>query len=320
MDFPTRGEVLIDGRSTSALNDAELTALRRKRIGFVFQSFQLLPTLTVLENVELPLLLAGARRNRLPRRCDRLRWVGLENKAASFPYQLSGRPDAARGHCAGLVHSPELLIADEPTGNLDNVQRRPGSGAAPAKRGAFGATVLMATHSAEAAAIADVRVRLRDGRRVDIRRQAIDRHEAAAHADSAAAGARPAAHCAHHSGGGAGRRGGGGDRPGRRCRHGFVPLVAGNPGGQDRPRNLGQRRHRRALDRTPGGASHQRAIRAGDEAQADIPGIGSVPLYGVDFLARGACAECREGGGDGDGVDGALSKPLPGGSSSSGDR
>src|SRR6202050_5545686 len=72
MDFPTRGDVLIDGRSTSSLNDAGLTALRRKRIGFVFQSFQLLPTLTVLENVELPLLLAGSG-NTSERALDRLR-------------------------------------------------------------------------------------------------------------------------------------------------------------------------------------------------------------------------------------------------------
>src|SRR5204862_5092935 len=73
MDFPTSGEVLIDGRATASLNEAELTALRRKRIGFVFQFFQLLPTLTVLENVELPLLLAG---QAVESALDRLRWVG----------------------------------------------------------------------------------------------------------------------------------------------------------------------------------------------------------------------------------------------------
>src|SRR5436190_13213107 len=89
MDFPTSGEVMIDGRSTSALSEHELTALRRKRIGFVFQFFQLLPTLTVLENVELPLLLAGGADTTGPAR-DRLRWVGLEDKAQSYPHQLSG--------------------------------------------------------------------------------------------------------------------------------------------------------------------------------------------------------------------------------------
>src|SRR5205814_9903643 len=90
MDFPTSGEVLIDGRVTTSLTETELTALRRKRIGFVFQFFQLLPTLTVLENVELPLLLAGNNNTAAPA-LDRLRWVGLEDKARSFPHQQIGR-------------------------------------------------------------------------------------------------------------------------------------------------------------------------------------------------------------------------------------
>src|SRR6202158_2721856 len=88
MDFPTSGEVLIDGRPTGSLSESELTILRRKRIGFVFQFFQLLPTLTVLENVELPLLLAGEPDTAGPA-LDRLRWVGLVEKAHSFPHQLS---------------------------------------------------------------------------------------------------------------------------------------------------------------------------------------------------------------------------------------
>jgi ABC-type lipoprotein export system ATPase subunit len=163
MDFPTSGEVLIDGRPTSALSDADLTALRRNRIGFVFQFFQLLPTLTVLENVELPLLLSGRRNGREAAR-ERLRWVGLEDKAASLPFQLSGGQMQRVAIARALVHSPELLIADEPTGNLDNA-----SGALVLEliRDAavrYGAAVLMATHSAEAAAIADTRIHLRDGR------------------------------------------------------------------------------------------------------------------------------------------------------------
>jgi ABC-type lipoprotein export system ATPase subunit len=163
MDFPTSGEVLIDGRPTSALSDADLTALRRNRIGFVFQFFQLLPTLTVLENVELPLLLSGRRNGREAAR-ERLRWVGLEDKATSLPFQLSGGQMQRVAIARALVHSPELLIADEPTGNLDTA-----SGALVLEliRDAavrYGAAVLMATHSAEAAAIADVRIHLRDGR------------------------------------------------------------------------------------------------------------------------------------------------------------
>jgi len=163
MDFPTRGEVLIDGRSTGTLNDSELTALRRNRIGFVFQSFQLLPTLTVLENVELPLLLARAPKSAAAA-LDRLRWVDLEEKAGSYPYQLSGGQMQRVAIARALAHAPELLIADEPTGNLDNASGGQILTLLLQSAVEFGAAVLMATHSAEAAAIADVRVRLRDGR------------------------------------------------------------------------------------------------------------------------------------------------------------
>ena len=163
MDFPTAGEVRIDGRATSSLSERELTALRRRRIGFVFQFFQLLPTLTVLENVELPLLLAGAP-NATEAARDRLRWVGLEEKAASLPYQLSGGQMQRVAIARALVHSPELLIADEPTGNLDTASGDQVLALIRESAARFGAAVIMATHSAEAAAIADVRVRLRDGR------------------------------------------------------------------------------------------------------------------------------------------------------------
>ncbi len=169
MDFPSSGEVLIEGRSTSSLNEADLTALRRTRIGFVFQFFQLLPTLTVLENVELPLLLSGAA-NAAQTARDRLQWVGLEDRATSLPHQLSGGQMQRVAVARALVQSPDILIADEPTGNLDT-----GSGdlvlnliSRSARE--FGAAVLMATHSAEAASIAQVRVRMRDGRIEDIER------------------------------------------------------------------------------------------------------------------------------------------------------
>ncbi len=163
MDFPTTGDVLIDGRATSALSEAELTALRRTKIGFVFQFFQLLPTLTVLENVELPLLLAGVS-NTADTARDRLQWVGLPEKAAAFPYQLSGGQMQRVAIARALVSSPEILIADEPTGNLDTVSGDQVLALLREAATRFGATILMATHSAEAAAIADTRVNLRDGR------------------------------------------------------------------------------------------------------------------------------------------------------------
>lgn len=162
MDFPSAGEVLIAGASTQSLDDAGLTALRRGRIGFVFQFFQLLPSLTALENVELPLLLAGARNTAATAR-ERLEWVGLPEKSGALPWQLSGGQMQRVAIARALVHNPSILVADEPTGNLDTASgdlvlrliRRAASEA--------GAAVVMATHSAEAAAIADVRVRMRDG-------------------------------------------------------------------------------------------------------------------------------------------------------------
>src|SRR5690348_13910095 len=163
MDFPTSGEILIDGRPTKSLSDAELTALRRTRIGFVFQFFQLLPTLTVLENVELPLLLAGVRNSSKTAR-DRLDWVGLSEKAGSLPYQLSGGQQQRVAIARALVHRPDLLIADEPTGNLDTASGDQVLALLRESASRFGATVLLATHSAEAAAIAGARVHLRDGR------------------------------------------------------------------------------------------------------------------------------------------------------------
>jgi ABC-type lipoprotein export system ATPase subunit len=169
MDFPTSGEVLIDGRNTSSLREEELTALRRTRIGFVFQFFQLLPALTVLENVELPLLLAASATAREAAR-DRLNWVGLVDKMDSFPYQLSGGQMQRVAIARVLVHSPAILIADEPTGNLDNASGEQVLALLSDAAARFGATVLLATHSAEAAAIAQTRIQLRDGRIATVER------------------------------------------------------------------------------------------------------------------------------------------------------
>src|SRR5262249_721421 len=108
MDFPTSGEALIAGRATSALSESELTVWRRKWIGFVFQFFHLLPTLTVLENVELPLLLAG---RPVAPALDRLRWVGLAEKASAMPHQLSGGQMQRVAVSRALVATPDIVIA-----------------------------------------------------------------------------------------------------------------------------------------------------------------------------------------------------------------
>jgi putative ABC transport system ATP-binding protein len=163
MDFPTSGAVNLDGVVTSTLGDAALTRLRREKVGFIFQSFQLLPTLSCAENVELPLMLAGhsgVRETAL----ERLRWVDMEQYGDRMPYQLSGGQMQRVAIARGLVHSPSLLLADEPTGNLDTAT---GDAILTLLRRIATeqkTTILMATHSTEAAAIADVVVRLRDGR------------------------------------------------------------------------------------------------------------------------------------------------------------
>lgn len=163
MDFPDSGDVLIDGASTTGFNDRALTALRRHRIGFVFQSFQLLPTLTVLENVELPLLLAGARDSARTAR-ERLDWVGLADRERSLPHQLSGGQMQRVAVARALAHAPDILIADEPTGNLDTASGELVLDLLSKAARQLGAAVLMATHSLEAAAIADVQIKMRDGR------------------------------------------------------------------------------------------------------------------------------------------------------------
>lgn len=163
LDFPTSGKVRVAGAATEELDEAGLTRLRRTQIGFVFQSFQLLHTLTVVENVEVPLLLAGQSR---PRReaMEQLSLVGLAEMAHRSIHQLSGGQMQRVAIARALVHHPRLLLADEPTGNLDTAT---GNAVLELLRricSERSVTILMATHSAEAAGIADRVVHMRDGR------------------------------------------------------------------------------------------------------------------------------------------------------------
>ena len=162
MDFPTAGVVSLDGIVTSSLGDTGLTKLRREKIGFIFQSFQLLPTLSVVENVELPLMLAGTSSVRAAA-LERLGWVEMEAYASRMPYQLSGGQMQRVAIARALVHEPGLLLADEPTGNLDNATSELILSLLRKIASAKNTTVLLATHSLEAAAAADTIVRLSDG-------------------------------------------------------------------------------------------------------------------------------------------------------------
>jgi putative ABC transport system ATP-binding protein len=170
MDFPTSGKVLVDGVDTSSLRDAELTRLRREKIGFIFQSFQLLNTLTVFENVALPLLLAG-RQNVRAAAAERLAWVELQGLGDRYPHQLSGGQMQRVGIARALMHDPSLLLADEPTGNLDTVTGNAVLELLLRLTREHNTATIMATHSVEAAALADVVARMRDGKIQEITRR-----------------------------------------------------------------------------------------------------------------------------------------------------
>ena len=170
MDFPTSGRVLLDGVSTSSLTDSGLTQLRREKVGFIFQSFQLLHTLTVFENVELPLLLAGKHSAREVAR-ERLGWVELEGLGERYPHQLSGGQMQRVAIARALVHSPSLLLADEPTGNLDTTTSNVILELIRRLTREQNTATIVATHSVEAASLANTVVKLRDGKIEELTRR-----------------------------------------------------------------------------------------------------------------------------------------------------
>jgi putative ABC transport system ATP-binding protein len=170
MDFPTSGKVLLDGVSTSSLKDGGLTQLRREKVGFIFQSFQLLHTLTVFENVELPLLLAGKPHAREAAR-ERLAWVELEGLGDRYPHQLSGGQMQRVAIARALIHSPSILLADEPTGNLDTTTGNVILELLRRLTREQNTATIVATHSPEAASLANTVVGLRDGKIEELTRR-----------------------------------------------------------------------------------------------------------------------------------------------------
>ena len=164
MDLPSSGTVTIEKVGLGGLTDIELTRLRRTRVGFVFQFFNLLPTLTVVENVALPLLLAGNGGTGVTEAAKEwLNRVGLETRLSHYPQQLSGGEMQRAAIARALVHNPALLIADEPTGSLDSANGNRVLDLLRELNEQLNVTILLATHSSEIAGRAKKILLMRDG-------------------------------------------------------------------------------------------------------------------------------------------------------------
>ncbi|MCY3831911.1 MAG: ABC transporter ATP-binding protein [Chloroflexi bacterium] len=164
IDSPDRGRIFIDSLDITPLNDRQLTLFRRENIGIIFQFFNLIPTCTVRENVTLPQELGGAPRRRAEARAgDLLRQVGLGERADAFPDKLSGGEQQRVAIARALLHEPKIVLADEPTGNLDDDTGRGVIRLLLRLTREAGKTLIVATHSGEIARQADRVCRIHDG-------------------------------------------------------------------------------------------------------------------------------------------------------------
>ena len=164
LDKPTSGQVLFENRDIAGMNEHDLTEIRRHKIGFVFQSFGLLPLLSAFENVELPLRIAGVRtREREERTREALEIVGLWGRAKHRPYELSGGEQQRVAIARAIVNNPPLILADEPTGELDSTNARAIFGLFKEMVLKQGISVLSATHDSTLLAMADEVKEIRDG-------------------------------------------------------------------------------------------------------------------------------------------------------------
>src|SRR5215212_4369415 len=165
LDTPSAGEIEVDGLALHAADDAALTEYRRRRLGLVFQFFNLLPTMNVLENVGFPLLLQGAPNREVEERArSLLELVGMADRAGHFVHQLSGGEQQRTAIARALVHRPSLLIADEPTGNLDSTSADKVMQVLTRIGAERRATLIVVTHSAEVARAASRRIEMSDGK------------------------------------------------------------------------------------------------------------------------------------------------------------
>lgn len=165
LDAPTSGSIVIDGTDITRLGEDQLARLRGEKIGFVFQFFHLVPSLTAFENILIPMEIAG-RRNATERARELLHEVGLTDRAHHYPSQLSGGEQQRIAIGRALANDPPIVLADEPTGNLDSTTGRLIMELLMRVHRARNTTLVLVTHDAELSSLADTRLVLRDGRQV----------------------------------------------------------------------------------------------------------------------------------------------------------
>ena len=163
LDSPTTGQILLDGEDITALREDQMAVLRGRKIGFVFQSYHLIPTLTAEENILLPLELAGNGHGGRKRAMELLERVGLGGRRDHYPVQLSGGEQQRVALARAFALQPPILLADEPTGNLDTVNGQAVLDLMLAFNRGQGATMVLVTHEESIASCADRRILLRDG-------------------------------------------------------------------------------------------------------------------------------------------------------------
>ena len=163
LDVPTSGKVIVDGRELSTLKDEQLTIFRRRKIGFIFQNYNLVPVLNVYENIVLPVELDG---NKVDKKFMKevVQMLGLEDKLNNMPNNLSGGQQQRVAIARALVSKPAIVLADEPTGNLDSKTSADVRGLLKTTSQKFHQTLVMITHNSEIAQLADRIIRIEDGK------------------------------------------------------------------------------------------------------------------------------------------------------------
>ena len=162
LDRPSEGKVIIDGKDIFSLKDEELTIFRRRKIGFVFQAFNLVPVMSVYENIVLPIELDGEKPNQ-DLVNEIINTLGLSEKLKAYPSQLSGGQQQRVAIARALASAPAIILADEPTGNLDSKTTQDVMGLLKVTSQKFAQTIVMITHNDEIAQLADRSIRIEDG-------------------------------------------------------------------------------------------------------------------------------------------------------------